>query len=101
MNRLKFINKFSLYRQVICFNGKILAIHGFSDACPKGYGACIYVVSVDNQGNFYSRLLCSKSRSSPINKKSLPRLELCGALLLAELLEMVFKSRSFPISDYF
>ena len=101
MNQLQLLENFSLYRQVICFNGKIIAIHCFSDACERSYGACIYVVSVDNYGQYHSNLLCSKSRTSPINKKTLPRLELCAALLLTKLLEMVQKALNFSFNDYF
>ncbi|XP_011701161.1 PREDICTED: vacuolar protein sorting-associated protein 13-like protein [Wasmannia auropunctata] len=54
--------------------------------CNVGYGACLYVRSKDNQGNATSRLLCSKSRVAPLKPVTIPRLELCGALLLAQLL---------------
>ena len=95
MNQLKLLKKLS--RQVVCFKGKIIAIHGFCDACPRVYGACIYVVSIDNNGQYHSNLLCSKSRSSPLNKKTLPRLELCGALLLTRLLIIRNGFKSFKL----
>lgn len=62
-----------------------IQMHGFSDASQDGYGACIYIKSTDNEGNHFARLLCAKSRVAPIRNISLHRLELCGALLLAEL----------------
>lgn len=63
--------------------------HGFSDASTHAYGACIYPRTLDQNGVWSSNLLCSKSRVAPIkNKVTIPRLELCGALLLEKLTEM-------------
>ncbi|XP_062556798.1 uncharacterized protein LOC134221624 [Armigeres subalbatus] len=67
-------------------------IHGFSDASMLAYGACIYVKTVDISGNACTRLLCAKSRVAPLKKMTLPRLELCAAVLLSELLTKVLVS---------
>jgi hypothetical protein len=62
-----------------------LEIYGFSDAREVAYGACIYLRSIDVQGKITTRLLCSKSRVAPLKKLPLPRLELCAAMLLANM----------------
>ncbi|XP_058797385.1 uncharacterized protein LOC131667724 [Phymastichus coffea] len=57
-------------------------IHGFCDASIKGYGACIYIRSVDSAGNVTVRLACSKSKVASLSHHTIPRLELSGAALL-------------------
>ncbi|XP_046394969.1 uncharacterized protein LOC124162471 [Ischnura elegans] len=58
-----------------------LQIHGFSDASEKAYGACIYIRSTNERGQTRVKLLCAKSRVAPVKRVSLPRLELCAALV--------------------
>ncbi|GFS49797.1 integrase catalytic domain-containing protein [Nephila pilipes] len=48
-----------------------------------------------------SRLLTSKTRASPVKPHSLPRLELCSALLLASLLQATFPTLIVPIFETF
>jgi len=62
-----------------------IELHGFSDASAVAYGACMYLRSIDVQGNITTRLLCSKLRVAPLKRLSLPRLELCAAMLLADM----------------
>lgn len=74
----------------VSFN-KYTQIHAFSDASTKAYGACIYAVTTSNEGTS-SMLLCSKSRVAPLKQISLPRLELCAAHLLSQLLSSVIET---------
>jgi len=60
-----------------------IQLHEFCDSSEKAYGACLYLHSVNQQGEVTTKLLCSKSRVAPVKKITLPRLELCGGLLLA------------------
>ncbi|XP_030759799.1 uncharacterized protein LOC115885142 [Sitophilus oryzae] len=75
-------------------------LYGFSDASQLAYGACIYLVS-EIGDEIESHLICAKSRLAPLTSSSmsLPRLELCGALLLARLLEKTIKALDFPVND--
>ncbi|XP_018359718.1 PREDICTED: uncharacterized protein LOC108758967 [Trachymyrmex cornetzi] len=72
-------------RKLLVGNCNNIQIHGFCDASNIGYGACIYVRSRGGKGETRVRLLCAKSRVAPLKTVSTPRLELCGALLLAQL----------------
>ncbi|XP_044578945.1 uncharacterized protein LOC123261417 [Cotesia glomerata] len=60
-------------------------LHGFCDASENAYGACLYLRSIDSKGQVCIRLISSKSRVAPVKPLTLPRLELCAALLLARL----------------
>ncbi|XP_014296873.1 uncharacterized protein LOC106693490 [Microplitis demolitor] len=62
-----------------------MQIHGFSDASERAYGACIYLRMIDTSNNVKVQLLCAKFRVAPVKTITIPRLELCGAQLLATL----------------
>lgn len=64
-------------------------IHGFSDSSEAGYGAVVYLRMTDADGNVQVLFVCSKGRVAPTKSVSLPRLELCAAVLLADLLKFV------------
>ncbi|XP_025831267.1 uncharacterized protein LOC112904716 [Agrilus planipennis] len=88
-DQLPDIREISIPRWVTVTNANSIELHGFSDASEKAYGACIYVRSKDSLGNYSVSLLCAKSRVAPLKNISLPRLELCGAVVLAQLMQRV------------
>lgn len=66
-----------------------LELHGFSDASERAYGAVVYAKTIHNNETKI-HLLCSKSKVAPIKSKlTIPKLELCAALLLAKLMKRV------------
>lgn len=80
------LNHLKLNRHVNPNNTKVnCEIHGFADASNLAYGACVYFKFFDDHNSSVT-LLCSKSRVAPLKSVSLPRLELCGTLLLAHLI---------------
>ncbi|XP_057659309.1 uncharacterized protein LOC130895778 [Diorhabda carinulata] len=88
-SRLLNINSLKIPRQILLSNCITKQLHGFCDASQAAYGACIYIRCSDSLGNCTSNLLCSKTRVAPLKLITIPRLELCGSLLLAELVEKV------------
>ncbi|XP_055542889.1 uncharacterized protein LOC129728467 [Wyeomyia smithii] len=79
-------------RAALQFPYQCLEIHGFCDASQLAYGACVYLRSIDASGQCLLQLLTAKSRVAPVDSKSIPRLELDAAVLLAYLLTQVIAS---------
>lgn len=67
-------------------SGRSFQLHGFCDASELGFGACVYLRVETSNDDVTIHLLMGKSRVSPLKRISLPRLELCGAHMLANLL---------------
>ena len=87
-NELPLINENVVPRWLQYSNGVLTQIHGFCDASEKGYAAVIYSRIVDNNGQVHINLLTSKSKVAPLkNQLTLPRMELAGAVLLAQLVQ--------------
>ena len=70
-------------------NIKYMQLHGFCDSSQQAYGACLYLLTVDENDEVTVMLICAKSKVAPLKQLSIPRLELCSALLLAKLLSKV------------
>ncbi|GJQ74468.1 hypothetical protein Trydic_g21337 [Trypoxylus dichotomus] len=60
-----------------------------NDASQVAYGSCIYIRSVSHTEETLVRILTAKSRVAPIKTLTIPRLELCAALLMVRLVEKV------------
>lgn len=71
-------------------------LHGFSDASEIAYGCALYVKVTDETGIVRINLITSRTRVAPIKKQTIPRLELCGANLLAKMVEEVRDVHSVP-----
>ena len=87
--QLPLINNLSFDRRITIDDAINVQLHGFCDASESGYGACIYLRSTDSKNQIYSKLLFAKSRVAPLKTISLPRLELCGAQLLSQLVTQI------------
>lgn len=96
-DELKILEQIKIPRWVKCSNtSKNIQLHGFSDASEKGYGASIYCRTVEENGEINVVLLTAKSKVAPIKEKtSIPRLELCAAVLLANLMQVVQNAMQF------
>ncbi|XP_043467541.1 uncharacterized protein LOC122501843 [Leptopilina heterotoma] len=82
----------SLQRCIVVPNAVEIKLHGFSDASEKAYGACLYLRSLDKDGKFHCALITAKSRVAPLKLTTLPRLELCAAVLLAQIYTATIKA---------
>lgn len=74
-------------------------LHGFSDASIDAYACCVYARTENLDGTITVRLIQSKTRVAPLKTLSIPRLELCGAHLLAKLLGTIIEGIHIPIEQ--
>lgn len=98
--KLKNLNKIQIPRQVTIHNYTNIELHGFCDASTIAYGAAIYIRTTNPLGH-HVKLLCAKSKVAPLKTVSLPRLELCSALLLARLVKKVIDALKLFFSDIY
>ncbi|XP_062703569.1 uncharacterized protein LOC134286024 [Aedes albopictus] len=99
--QLPILNQPKIERCVIIPEAVAIEIHCFSDASEKAYGACLYVRSMNAVGKVKVQLLSSKSKIAPLKCQTIPRLELCGAVLGVELFQKVHESIKIAASCYF
>lgn len=86
--QLPLIEKISIDRWLSTTKTSHISLHGFCDSSEKAYCAAIYLVQ--KSGNeTTSKIICAKTKVAPIQSESIPRLELCGAVILSELMERV------------
>ncbi|XP_055585300.1 uncharacterized protein LOC129738142 [Uranotaenia lowii] len=86
------LNEIRVPRCVVTPKAARTELHCFSDASEKAYGGCLYLRNTDRDGKVTVNLLSSKSKVAPLKTQSLPRLELCGALITAELAKKVLEA---------
>lgn len=60
-------------------------IHSFCDASNLAYASCVYLRVIHQDGSISCNLIAAKTKVAPLRVVTIPRLELCGALLLAQL----------------
>lgn len=99
-NDLNNLKEFNIPRHVLCTNPNIIEIHGFADASETAYGACVYLRSTEGN-KFASVLLCSKTRVAPLKTLTIPRLELCAALILVKLVNKIISILDIKIDNIF
>ncbi|GFX27557.1 uncharacterized protein TNCV_4996121 [Trichonephila clavipes] len=86
---LENINNIEIPRRILVAFLEAIEIHGFADASERCYGAAVYCKSKNLKSETLVRLITSKSRVAPIKSLTIPRLELCAAVLLAKLVKRV------------
>ncbi|GFX24718.1 integrase catalytic domain-containing protein [Trichonephila clavipes] len=88
IDSLKAVNNISIDRCFVIHRAESIELHAFSDASEKAYGSSIYLKSISALGEVKVCLVTSKSRVSPQKQISIPRLELCEAVLAAKLMKV-------------
>ncbi|XP_065356330.1 uncharacterized protein LOC135950724 [Calliphora vicina] len=96
---LSHIDKINIPRWLQYTPKDIIQIHGFADASKGAYCAAVYLRCQSSSQVVFSNLIVAKSKVAPIQTICLPRLELCGAVLLAKLVKYVTNSMKFGQCD--
>jgi hypothetical protein len=76
-------------------------LHGFSDASEEAYGAVVYMRSTYPSGQVHTALIMAKTKVAPVKRQTIPRLELCGALILSRILKRVQGILKIPDSNVY
>ena len=79
----------------IHLNSSKCELHGFCDSSTQAYSAVVYLKTIDTSVKV--SLVAAKTRIAPVRQCTLPRLELCSALLLSELVQAIQLSLAFPV----
>ena len=90
-NNLKCVERIEIPRRIFS-EGIQIEFHGFCDASEVAYAAVIYCRDVNSNGNIQTRIITAKTKVAPVKRLSVPKLELCGALLLSRLFHQTLKS---------
>lgn len=74
-----------------------IELHAFADASRTAYAAAVYMRVISPSGQIYVHLMTAKTKVSPVEKEiSIPRLELCAAVLAAKLIFEVSEVMDVP-----
>ncbi|GBM62415.1 hypothetical protein AVEN_56053-1, partial [Araneus ventricosus] len=102
-SELSFLKDIKLprYLKNVYSESVIVQLHGFCDASSKAYAAVIYIRVLTDTGEIFVTFVAAKTRVAPLKQLTIPRLELCSALLLAQLYQSVISSISVLIHSTF
>ncbi|GFX75852.1 integrase catalytic domain-containing protein [Trichonephila clavipes] len=96
---LKCIEEVKINRFIMADNNVRIVLQGSADASEAAYGAVVYLQCFLHNGAAKVSILASKSRVAPIRVISIPRLELCACVLLAQLVKKIRSTLRLNISD--
>ncbi|KAJ2941115.1 hypothetical protein O0L34_g10350 [Tuta absoluta] len=95
------INDITVKRWLETTDDDQITLHGFCDASNKAFAAVVYVRVQKSNKEVETSIVAAKSRVAPVKPVSLPRLELCGAVLLSRLLKQVKEAMRIPDDQIF
>lgn len=75
-----------------------IQIHGFSDASKKAFGVAFYA-RVEKEFGIECNLVASKTSVAPLKGLTIPRMELCGAVMMSNMCEQICKAHDVSMSE--
>ena len=76
-------------------------LHGFCDTFKLAYEGVVYLRALDSDKNICVALVIAKTKVAPIKYLSMLQLELCGAVIVARLLNYCRKVFEIPINNMY
>lgn len=98
---LSCLHELRIPRHVMSDNKQYSELHIYTDASQLAYGSCAFVRTYDDNSKVTVRLLCAKSKVAPLKSLTIPRLELCGALVGARLYKKIVDSLRWQFSNIY
>ncbi|XP_057688209.1 uncharacterized protein LOC130913548 [Corythoichthys intestinalis] len=100
---LEYLPAVSLPRPYVSTESKLEStsyeVHIFADASEKAYGAVAYLRTEDGEGRVQLSFILARSRVAPKRTQSIPRLELCAALVAAQLAHLLKKELTLEVTQ--
>ncbi|XP_043474987.1 uncharacterized protein LOC122506733, partial [Leptopilina heterotoma] len=88
-HELNNVQKITIPRWTGLTSHDVIEIHGFADASSRAYAAVVYLRIQNVSKKINVSLLLGKTKVAPLKTLTIPRLELCAAVLLAKLLKKI------------
>ncbi|XP_042221474.1 uncharacterized protein LOC121865973 [Homarus americanus] len=102
LSDLKLLQDFQIprcYTQVGLSRTASAQLHHFCDASQSAYVVITYLKTVDREGRIDSSFVCGRARLATLKQQSIPRLELCAAVLAAHADTTVQHELCIPLAD--
>ena len=74
-------------------------MHAFSDSSERAIGVAVYLLLFNPKGEACISFVFGQAKVAPITPISIPRLELCGAVLAVQAVDRITKEIDLAISD--
>lgn len=95
------VNKINIPRWLQTTNNDMRELHVFADASQRAYAAAVYL-KCKGAEDVYVSLLTAKTKVAPIEKEiSIPRMELCAAVLATKLIHEVSQIMRVPKTNLY
>lgn len=101
VENLKGINNLVIPRWYGTGSHTRIELIGFSDASSLSFSSVLYLRVFDNNGDVQISNVMAKTRVSPLKTLSIPKLELCGAVLLTQLISYFLSKTKLKIDKIY
>ena len=99
MSELEDIEIPRCYRPESFGESKRSEIHAFSDASDKAIGTAVYLKQINHQEEINVSFLFSQARLSPKQAITIPRLELCAAVLSVQAVKWIVQELRLNVDE--